>query len=433
MGEYNGWVSKNFRKAFLYALSGVFLVLGTGTIFYAQGYRFDLEAMRVKKVGAIYIQSHPKDVKIFLDGKKRDESRGILSSGVLVQSLFPKTYEVELKLDGYENWQRMVSVEPSLVTELNPILLPKKRNAVSEKSAQGIYAFRDKVLALKTDGKIYIGETVIPGTDVIDWSVENNEILTSDAKGNHYLTLLSSTAKPTTQKLPAAKTYMLDTNPDRLISHSSSQISTFEAAETPEKIFTAAKNQIVEAVSSANGLIAWSVYDTRYGTSTIYVYEKFLGRVSNSGISIPGKTYKMRLSSKNILGLLQDNGELYFYNTLSGSLEKNGENIRQFSFSPSGAWTAILSEKTLEVFSKNGDYARLNLSAYPYINSTSWYRDESHLLLNLETGMGLLDFSAVNPENIQRLASSIVASYDSDGNVLYYAMDGKVWSLEIPK
>jgi len=138
-------------------------------------------------------------------------------------------------------------------------------------------------------------------------------------------------------------------------------------------------------------------------------------------------------SSKNILGLLQDNGELYFYNTLSGTLEKKGESVRQFSFSPSGAWTAILGEKTLEVFSKNDDYARLNLSAYPYINSISWYRDENHLLLNLYNGMGLLDFSAVNPENIQHLASSINASYDADGNILYYALSDKVWSLEIPK
>ena len=426
-------MSKSFRKAVLYALFGVFLVLGTGTIFYAQGYRFDLGTMRIKKVGAIYIQSHPKDAAIFLDGKKRDETHGILSSGVLVQSLFPKTYKVELKLDGYENWQRTVSVEPSLVTELNPVLLPEKRNAISEKNAQGIYAFRDGIVALKTDGKIYIGETVIPGINVIDWSAENNEILTSDAKGNYYLTLLSSAAKPTTQKLAAAKTYMLDTNPGRLISYSPSQISILEAAGISEKIFTATKNQIVEGVSSASGLIAWSIYDIRYATSTTYTYEKFLGRVSNNGISIPGKTYKMHLSSKNILGLLQDNGELYFYNTLSGTLEKKGENVRQFSFSPSGTWTAILGEKTLEIFSKNDDYARLNLSAYPYINSISWYRDEQHLLLNLESGMGLLDFSAVNPENIQHLASSINASYDADGNILYYALSDKVWSLEIPK
>ena len=141
----------------------------------------------------------------------------------------------------------------------------------------------------------------------------------------------------------------------------------------------------------------------------------------------------MHLSSKNILGLLQDNGELYFYNTLSGTLEKKGENVRQFSFSPSGTWTAILGEKTLEIFSKNDDYARLNLSAYPYINSISWYRGENHLLLNLYNGMGLLDFSAVNPENIQRLTDSTNVAYDADGNILYYAEDSKVWSLEIPK
>lgn len=432
-GEYNEGVSKSFRKAVLYALFGVFLVLGTGTIFYAQGYRFDLGTMRVKKVGAIYIQSHPKDAVIFLDGKKRDESRGILSSGVLIQSLFPKAYKVELKLDGYENWHRTVSVEPSLVTELNPILLPEKRNIVSEKNAQGIYAFGDGIVVLKIDGKIYVGGTIISGSDIIDWSEENNEILTSDGKGNYYLTLLSSDTQPATQKLAAARTYALDTNPSRLISYSASQVFTLEAAGTPKKIFTASKNQIVEGVSSGNGLIAWSVYDTRHATSTIYTYEKFLGRVSGTEISIPGRTYKMRLSSENILGLLQDNGELYFYNTLAGTLEKKGENIRQFSFSPSGAWTAILSEKTLEIFSKNNDYARLNLSAYPYINSISWYRNENYLLLSLESGMGLLDLSAVNPENIQQLANSINYSYDADENILYYALDGKVWGLEIPK
>ncbi|TSC60161.1 MAG: hypothetical protein LiPW15_39 [Parcubacteria group bacterium LiPW_15] len=431
--EYNRPVSKSFRKALLYALLGVFLVLGTGTILYAQGYRFDFATMRVKKVGAIYIQSHPKDADIFLDGEKREESRGILSSGVLVQSLFPKTYKVELELEGYENWRRTVSVEPSLVTELNPILLPEKRDIFSEKDAQNIYTFQDGSVVLKIGGKIYAGETLIPGTNVVDQSADNNELLTSDSKGNFYLIKLSAGIKPSAQKLASAKSYILDTGSNQLISYSTAQVSLLEAGKVPTKIFTSTKSQIVEAVSPASGLIAWAVYDAKYATSTIFTYERLLGRVSQIDVSLPGKTYKMQLSSRNILGLLQDNAELYFYDLLSGTLEKKSENVRQFSFSPSGAWTAILGEKTLEIYSKDGDYVRLNLSAYPYINSVSWYRDERHLLLNLGSGVGLLDFSAVDPENIQHLANSTNAAYDTEGNILYYVLDGKVWSLTIPK
>lgn len=432
-GDYNRNVSKSFRKAVLYAFVGVFLILGAGTILYAQGYRLDFKTFSIKKVGAIYVFSRPKNPGIFLDGKQREETGGLLNSGVLIPNLFPKDYKIELKLEGYENWERKVSVKPSLVAELNPILLPKERAIVSDNAPESMLAFPDGLLITKVNGKIYANKTLIPGINIVDSSVTTNRLLTVDTKGTYYLTRLAGANKISTQKLPAAKAYILDSDTDQLISYSSSQISILEVGSAPSKIFTADKGKTIEQISPSRGLIAWSMFDPKHGTSTVATYDKFLNRISESNISLPGKTISMNLSARNILGLLESNGELYLYDIQNNLLEKRGADVRGLAFSPSGNWTAILSQKNLEIFSKDDDYTRLNLAAYQEIDSISWYRDESHLILKLRGSTGLLDFTAIEPENIQRLVASANIAYDIDGNVLYYEEGGRARSMVMPK
>lgn len=428
---YNATVNKSARRAVLYAFFGLFLILGAGTVLYAQGYRFDPKTMRVKKVGAIYVQSHPKDAVIFLDGKKVEESRGILSSGVLLQNLFPKNYNLELKLDGYEDWQRTVQVEPSLVTESSPILLPLDRSAVSERKPQGIYAFPGGTLVIKSGGKIYSGASVLPGTDVIDHSWKNRELLTRDAAGNYYFVALSLGTKISAQKLPAKSRYILDYDPEKPVSYSQSQISIFDLGGTAKKIFSAGGGQRIEAVASGDGLLAWSVFSPANATSSVWIYEKFFDRSFRADISLSGRTTGMKFSPGNLLGVMQDNGDLYVYDPAEGVAEKKGEGVKGFAFSPEDDSVAILGKKTLEVFSDE-NYTRLNLTAYPEIESVSWYRETGHLILGFRDGLGLLDLSAVEPENIQRLTNSTITAYEPDSNTLYYAENG-VWKMEIPK
>ena len=70
-------MSHSSRRALFYVLLFVFIVLGTGIILFAQGWRMDFPSFRVSKIGGIYVRSYPENADIFLNGKPIYEPIGI--------------------------------------------------------------------------------------------------------------------------------------------------------------------------------------------------------------------------------------------------------------------------------------------------------------------------------------------------------------------
>ena len=79
----------------------IFLILGSGIVLFAEGWRMDFPSFRVSKVGGIYVRSYPEDARIFLNGKSVQNQSGFLSRGTLISDLFPKTYRLALTAPGY--------------------------------------------------------------------------------------------------------------------------------------------------------------------------------------------------------------------------------------------------------------------------------------------------------------------------------------------
>jgi hypothetical protein len=111
-------VNKTLKRIVLTSLFGLFIIIGGITIFYAQGYRFDMATLSLQKVGAIFIKTIPGEAQVTLDGEPVDKSYWLFNSGKLIQSLFPKNYEVIVSQPNYLTARFNILVLPTLVSEL---------------------------------------------------------------------------------------------------------------------------------------------------------------------------------------------------------------------------------------------------------------------------------------------------------------------------
>ncbi|MBM3257424.1 MAG: PEGA domain-containing protein [Candidatus Liptonbacteria bacterium] len=113
------------RRRLFYGFCIAFLVIGTSTVLYTQGWRVDFANWSIKKVGGIFVRSFPREASIFLDGISIGNASWFLRNGTFINNLFPKTYELTLEAPGFRSWTRHIPVAPAFVYEIsNAVLVP---------------------------------------------------------------------------------------------------------------------------------------------------------------------------------------------------------------------------------------------------------------------------------------------------------------------
>lgn len=412
----------------LYSLFGLFFVLGAGVVLYAQGYRLDLDLFAVQKVGAIYVRTYPKNASVTVDGKNVDRGAMLLNSGTLVPDLFPKTHELVAEAPGYVRWTRQVVVNPALVTEVQPILLPEKPELIRERAPIDFWALPDAPLIEFLPGLTYSGYK-IPGY-FAGLNAARNQILTRDAAKNYFLTNVSSPSAIAPKKLSGllGGKITFDTEPDKFISYTTAKVAALTTGENPLVIFTAPVKQTVSAAASSKNLIGWITKDNQ-NISWLWLYEKLSGNSRKIG-SIPGTTQELKFSPVGEIAIFQTSGELYRYDPSSGEIFKIASGVKSFEYSPGGL-LAILSDKALEI-SGGPEYSRLNLAFFPDIKNIFWYADEGHLFLQFSDHLGLLDLNDLIPENIQAINGTAENSYDITSNSLYFVKGSSLYRITFP-
>ncbi len=116
-------MTKRKRRLFFWIAVAIFVLVAPLIISYAGGYRYDFQKNEITQTGAIVIDSKPEKAKIILNEKElKKETPGA------IKGLFPsRNYEVSLQKDGYQSWQKVLSVEPEKIVSLDNIFLfPKE-------------------------------------------------------------------------------------------------------------------------------------------------------------------------------------------------------------------------------------------------------------------------------------------------------------------
>lgn len=155
-------MTKRTRRILLSILLVVFFILVSFFIFYSQGYRFDFEQKKIVKTGGIYVKTIQSGIEVYLDDKLKEKINPIFKS-TLIRSILPKTHGLQLKKEGFYDWDKNLEVQEGIVTEIRNAYLfpqdPKKEKVLAAKTSIEDFYFspnQKKALLVKKDAGIEI-------------------------------------------------------------------------------------------------------------------------------------------------------------------------------------------------------------------------------------------------------------------------------------
>lgn len=117
-------MTKIQRRLFLLFFVILFIVTAPAVIMFATGYRFDSANNIFVHSGSITIESWPRDVDIYINGKFQDDKKlNNINNSYTINGIRPGKYHIECKKDGYTNWQKNIEVHSGISTEFWNVLL----------------------------------------------------------------------------------------------------------------------------------------------------------------------------------------------------------------------------------------------------------------------------------------------------------------------
>ncbi len=450
-------MTRRARKMLFYGLFALFLVGGTGTVLYAQGWRIDLATFTTEKVGAIFVESYPSAATITLDGKPVENTTGFLNPGTLISNLFPKDYTLSLSAPGYRPWAEEATVHPTLVTEMKyAVLVPANASSASPatnvtdffetngghvvtQDAAGLIATPRQAVAggatnATTSTVIAHGAIVSHGTDFTTFVVRtpSGSFMAYDPTSPQGSTPMNLSSLLLSASVPARSITAITVDP-----YDSTQIF----VETPSRYYTidlssgtvtplavAPAHQTLEkplAISSS--WLAWTEYNTASNISRIVVYDPFAKNVIDQTFTLPGTVASLKWIRGTVLGVLGTDGTLYRYDVTAQTSTNMATDAQAFYPTSDGSTVAVLEKNSVEIMSltvpaSEGGYYRFNLPDMADIRSLAWYHDDTHLFVVYPTHVNFLDLADLSLHNfvsVAPIATDTTPYYDAQKNVLY--------------
>ena len=443
------------RRIIFYGLFFVFFPISIGVIFYSQGWRFDFENFGVKKTGAIYIETVPKNVIIKLNNKIISDQSGLIKSGTLIPDLLPKNYKIEIQKNGYWTYRKNIKVEPSIVSELiDTILIPQKfeKTAVIEKlkGNEIIDLNAKRIIVKNTQNKIYYS-----------YRFDN-----PDAAFNINASFNNSFKKPEVIENIALHPF----NEDRLLIKSVNGFYIFDTRKLQiEKIFiNPVRNEISNGASEKNNkILAWfannsTIYIVKSKIPAVYSYN-LITKTENELAKLPenlpiinptanrsadqsvGIEIKTSGSGSDI-SFLGKSGVLSLFNIKDKKFQQIADNVKNFSFSPDGKKLFFIdndgkiSVYFIEDWYKNskkkiGDIASFDLKEIS-VQNAFWHKDSYHLfIMSKNDSRESVSFMEIDDRLPINQYPIIVESennyYDAGENLLYFIQNKTLYNVKI--
>jgi len=98
----------------------VLAIFGSIAILYARGYRLSFDEdnrnLQIGPQGLLVANSDPNGAQVFVDGELKTATNNTIS-------LAPKSYDVEIKKEGFLSWKKKVTIEKETVTQIDGFLI----------------------------------------------------------------------------------------------------------------------------------------------------------------------------------------------------------------------------------------------------------------------------------------------------------------------
>ncbi|MGC8776291.1 MAG: hypothetical protein ACP5QN_03205, partial [Minisyncoccia bacterium] len=407
----------------------LFCFLGTGFVFYAQGFRLNFKTFEISKVGAIYVKTSPAKADIFLNGKLINRGFSLFDSGVLINNLFPKKYLLEIKAKDYKDWKRHIAVLPSLVSEVKyVVLVPEKQNLALKSDIKSFLILpNENFLITNSNDEINSDSFILKGNEIKNVSSDFEKVLTYDFKNKNYwlnnLKINTSADlglifKKNNLKFDFKNIIFTKENSNEIILWDKNKISAFDLSKNKLNNLATSSLEILNADSLKTWLV-WSEFDAKNNISNFYVFQKITNTLNK--FSLPFKNLKLMLKNNNLF-ILQSDGGIYKYNLISGENLKLASDLQDFYLSEDGNMLAALEHNALEIFNfkDKTDYFRFNFPEAKDILKIEWFRDNRHLFLYFKNEVKFMEIEDLNKENIQTVVNQENGLYDLKTNRFYF-------------
>ena len=454
------------RFFLIFLLLIAFVVFGFGAVFYAQGWRIDFKTFKPLKAGAIYVRPHPSKAQIFLDYKPIKRGFSFFDSGVLINSLFPKKYLLEIKMAGYKEWKRNIQVLPSLVSEVKyAVLVPENSlelnniNFLTSTLSSFLIGPDNNFIFLDNQNNIFYNKQIISNSKIIDKKEDLSAILTYDLKNKNYflwdlekststnLNLVFKKISPnfTFENINFSKDYEnelllwdskkisafdISKNKINIIATSTMALAPITSKISTTTVFSTSSLPIINALSSKMWLV-WVEYNSSKNVSNFKILQRILSNQKINLVSLPFKNEKI-LIKNNTLFILQNDGSLYKYDLMSQKLNSLASDVRNFYLNDDATMLLAQESNAIEVFNLKDptDYWRFDMPDSKDIIKISWFKDSRNIFLHYKDKVLFLELDDLKKENIQNIALTNYGEYDKKTNRFYFIDENKVKFIE---
>ncbi|HEY4499632.1 MAG TPA: hypothetical protein VJH70_00660 [Candidatus Paceibacterota bacterium] len=393
------------RTLFLF-LTCLFFIVGTILVFYSNGWRFDFETFTIDKLGALYIEASPEGASVKIEKTDFYIEPGILKNDILIANLFPKNYRIEISKDLYQTWNKIIAVQPSLVTKMYPIiLLPKQpvSTLIEANTAISRIWIGPRFSLFQLNGKqLRLNNKIIPGAELHSWSNDGTGLLSLDkATNTWYVTFvqnqqlistnLTRFLKNTRQEELLSAEFVDDKT--RLIYISGK--NTMYELDTNQFTLLPIQNQPVERFLTINKATLWLSQNTIFPTSP-------------------------SLSHKDIIyNILKD--KLPQQLNLAFAISPDQKKIALVNDYEPGRIRIYFLENDTIFNKKTGDFSILDLQRADNQFDFNWYQNSAYLILRLDNRLVLTEIDNNLPTNFQTIADNIRSyAYDQKNNAVYF-------------
>ena len=434
------------RKIIFYLLSLLFIIIGTIAIFYSNGWRLDLETMKINKLGALFFEITPSDAIITIDGANFEFSPDFMRSGTLIANLFPKKYTAIVTKAGYQTWIKELEVQPSLVTLASPIiLLPEKinLNLPINKEADSFWIGPKYIAVLSGNNSLKINSKSVIGNEVFKWSSDGESVITI-SENNYYATSLTAPSESVNLSLMFKKLQNKKiTDSSAITDIKFSPISKKQFLATTEKgIYMMDSEKFTltviysgltdyselsnnEIIIAANGEVL--AYELISGIKSSLINQKF-GRIKNIKIS-PSGYY---------VSVIEENGRLSVINRKSLKIALTDNGVVSASFSPNSVKIAYygsnneLSIYPLEQSTIYTSESPARFSLGPINDEIIWHKESGHILFKYSSSLYLLEASSLPPINMQLIdLNAEKYNYNAETNTVYILKNKNLYKVEL--
>ena len=124
----------------------IFFLLSALIVLYTAGYYYHFKKDKFQKSGGILLEFRPKEIDVYIQGKKRSTT-GFFENSFKAANLLPGEYDISLTKKGYHPWQKKLTVESEKINFIKNIVLFKansKPNLIFEGPMEGAVPFPKK-------------------------------------------------------------------------------------------------------------------------------------------------------------------------------------------------------------------------------------------------------------------------------------------------